>query len=1579
MVQTIKTEHPITMFGTIPVGSTMLGVGDFTANGIDEILFSNRGTLFTLGQSGTRAVQTTLGTIVAGESFVGVGTYNPGENDVLIESNMGAISYITVQNGTLSNPGGTSIASVQLGQIFIATLNYDAGFWGPPQGPFTGPYQPNFISENINTGQYFYNGSVVAPIPTGFTVVPNSAGNYLNTDISSLLIENHSGTVSAIAAVIGSDHVVGTAVVVPLGTLASGQSIVAVSDWNIDGSSNVLLEQGTALIEWTVNRGSVVAVTNLGDISAGFSVVGMGNLSGNGAADVVLANASGTIAAISGSIPFTPSKTLLTAQTPVVIQSYSYGANAASGSQLYSTVPLPSQGNRLLTIGTPSYATSENFLVGAQSESSWENSVAVADEIGQYCNANGIVVQVETNMGGGISTISAPQVEQWLYPMIAAGIPVAYVDCNQEIEDNYIIVNGRSVQVKALSEEAFIYNETTIEQQFTVWAQNLLANFAIIHAAYPNAVFGEWDQIGTWDNVAQTSSPSNAVGSGEGSVLTLWLQTINTLAASEHLPGISYIIADETYSPNYGILAGGALGVSDVGQAQTTSDVTSNVGALIRMVGSLGVKVILQDQVNVEDLNGLQAAAREELEISQQASLGAVAFQLDPSFSTLPISDAVNEPGATYNTLALLSGITPLYAEGEITATGPVVLTLRSQIVLTPGTVVPLGGLTLTATAADQHNKLAVVLIDQTGTLSVSVGGSTAAVSGNGTNDVVLDGTPEQIAASLASLKIEETVSGPDQVDVEVFGTSGRIGGGTITVLSSRGSLSFLPETGGASPEIWTSARATLTGGIIHTETLAWNTSAGLSTSVVGGPIALPLYQIMVQQPLLEVNPGGGVETLGAPESIPVIIAQSVLDFDLNTGKLQTRMDTIAPVPLNAISTYPTADGTYYFANGGTAVTQYDTGDNPDWPGSVGILYAQGGTTSLGAALVASFNGTTLTVSDGSVNPMIVGSIQTIYGNVGGQSKVVEVRYMGGPSNPYDEIDEVFDPLASKPTLWQLINTVGIPASMVGANGAPLPVPSATTIVEYNTGDNPNWIAGDSAAEVARTFENGNLFSEVKIASNGSVSAGKYVTWIGEAEILNNYTLATPTVTSAVLVTKPKAGFSGLTISGTGIAGDWINATVSNNFMGGTQIGSNGQWSLSLSGVTKPAQVTIVQYDLAGDSSAPVGVPPAIAGSGITTAVVIASANGTTLAQAANEYEFNPSGGGPFLRYQNNPVTVGQFGAGVAPVGVVKTASGYEVAWSLDGGQFIVWNTDSNGNYTSCATAIVPGSSLVLQQLETSFHQDLNNDGTMGAPTVTIEALGSTTLVQIGNQYAMRDSGGSGPTVQFQSTPVTTGQFGTWAPIGAEAITGGYEVAWKDASSGQFIVWNTDANGNYTANATAIVSGQSFTLEGLEPTFGADLNGDHRLSAVLVTSPGSGNVLNLAAQTQATTINLGSNIASVHAGLNAPSLSFIGTPDAITLGSTADIIEYALQPSSGIEEVAGFILGTDELNIDLMGMTSNSLLAFDTKVNGNHAIALASSSDLLHGIVLTNVTGGLTAASLLTSHTTFIGGHALIS
>jgi hypothetical protein len=149
------------------------------------------------------------------------------------------------------------------------------------------------------------------------------------------------------------------------------------------------------------------------------------------------------------------------------------------------------------------------------------------------------------------------------------------------------------------------------------------------------------------------------------------------------------------------------------------------------------------------------------------------------------------------------------------------------------------------------------------------------------------------------------------------------------------------------------------------------------------------------------------------------------------------------------------------------------------------------------------------------------------------------------------------------------------------------------------------------------------------------------------------------------------------------------------------------------------------------------------------------------------------------------------------------------------------------------------------------------------------------------------------------------------------------------------------------------------------------------VSTVLETATGTGGILNLAGQTQATTINLGENTAGASTGLNQPSLSFIGAPDAITLGEGATRIEYTLAPGSGIETIANFIYGQDELNINLLGTTSDLLQAYDTTVGGVHAIA--SSPDLTQGMMLLNMTGGQTAANLLTGDTTFIGGHALIS
>jgi hypothetical protein len=108
-------------------------------------------------------------------------------------------------------------------------------------------------------------------------------------------------------------------------------------------------------------------------------------------------------------------------------------------------------------------------------------------------------------------------------------------------------------------------------------------------------------------------------------------------------------------------------------------------------------------------------------------------------------------------------------------------------------------------------------------------------------------------------------------------------------------------------------------------------------------------------------------------------------------------------------------------------------------------------------------------------------------------------------------------------------------------------------------------------------------------------------------------------------------------------------------------------------------------------------------------------------------------------------------------------------------------------------------------------------------------------------------------------------------------------------------------------------------------------------------------------------------------------LIIVGTPDAITLGSGADIVEYALAPGSGVETIANFSVGQDMLNIDLNCAAPDTPEAYNTTVGGQPAVAFASTADPAHGVALTGLSASLTAADLLSAHTTFTGGHALIT
>ncbi|MBR1172298.1 hypothetical protein JQ571_35395, partial [Bradyrhizobium liaoningense] len=87
-------------------------------------------------------------------------------------------------------------------------------------------------------------------------------------------------------------------------------------------------------------------------------------------------------------------------------------------------------------------------------------------------------------------------------------------------------------------------------------------------------------------------------------------------------------------------------------------------------------------------------------------------------------------------------------------------------------------------------------------------------------------------------------------------------------------------------------------------------------------------------------------------------------------------------------------------------------------------------------------------------------------------------------------------------------------------------------------------------------------------------------------------------------------------------------------------------------------------------------------------------------------------------------------------------------------------------------------------------------------------------------------AGGTGPMLKFNGTAYVAGQFSNWTPIAAEATSIGYDVAWKNTSTGVYTVWTLDNNGNFTSNLLSNVSGTGTSLKSIEITFQQDLNRD---------------------------------------------------------------------------------------------------------------------------------------------------------
>jgi Tryptophan-rich Synechocystis species C-terminal domain len=377
----------------------------------------------------------------------------------------------------------------------------------------------------------------------------------------------------------------------------------------------------------------------------------------------------------------------------------------------------------------------------------------------------------------------------------------------------------------------------------------------------------------------------------------------------------------------------------------------------------------------------------------------------------------------------------------------------------------------------------------------------------------------------------------------------------------------------------------------------------------------------------------------------------------------------------------------------------------------------------------------------------------------------------------------------------------------------------------------------------------------------------------------------------------------------------WYNAPLQDYIL--WQTDTNGNFTSILTGLLSPTDPSLellessFQQDLNGDGT--IGIP---------TNQITQVIETNKLWLVGNEYVLIGSGGpAAILKYQGLAITAGQFGA-VNPIAAVQTQTGFMVAWKVTGvSTYIVWNTDTNGNYVSSATGVVTGPDPSFEALETTFGVDLNGDNVIGVtPTQVIE---TNKLWLVGNEYVLIGSGGPGPILKYQGLAITAGQFGAVNPIAAVQTQTGFMVAWKVTGVSTYIVWNTDTNGNYVFSATGVVTGTDPSLEALETTFGADLNGDNVIG-VTPTQVIETNKLWL----------VGNEYVLIGSGGPGPILKYQGL--AITAGQFG-----AVNPFAAVQTQTGFMVAWKVTG-------ASTYIVWNTDTNGNYvssATAVVSGTD----------------------------------
>ena len=344
---------------------------------------------------------------------------------------------------------------------------------------------------------------------------------------------------------------------------------------------------------------------------------------------------------------------------------------------------------------------------------------------------------------------------------------------------------------------------------------------------------------------------------------------------------------------------------------------------------------------------------------------------------------------------------------------------------------------------------------------------------------------------------------------------------------------------------------------------------------------------------------------------------------------------------------------------------------------------------------------------------------------------------------------------------------------------------------------------------------------------------------------------------------------------------------------------------------------------------------------GEAATTVIQTDGTTSLTEVGNNYYLDVGGTGVELKYGGAPVTDGEFGAWT-PIGAIQVANGYDVAWTLPGGNlYSVWNTDANGNTVSVPVSAVPGSNATLESLETIFHQDLNGDGVIDTASTVIEATGNieltlshmTQAATIDAAAKLELNGADSGSVTFNSA---TGSLILDHSSGFSGEVFNFTGDGNPSGSDQLDLKDIAFAAGTTVSYTGTSSGGTLTVSDAENhTAHIALSGDYTSSTFSLSSDGSGgtDVIDPAAKQDAAdgTLSFGEAASTDQQTVDI-------TPQNGGAGYLGNFIVDAANTANGLDSVGW------HFNFDSSLPAKTTTQSYDVAVTDHHADGTHSSA-----------------------------------